>query len=243
MKAKMYYKMALVAVFLVTSCFLLASSLLAYTGTITDNFNDNTLNTGLWKTFSSGAGFSVNEINQRLEISLPGTASGTANVASKLALSGDFDMQVDFALPTWPNANGAEVALVFNNNYSNVFAGVALFGAHDGYNQVYYGETSAGFGSTSETNIAQGGSGSLRITRTVNTIDCYFMGPTDWVNVAHVTDPSLAIDGTVLLSCGLSQETTPGGAPIKVAFDNFWVQYTKVIWHKPLPSLPLLLLE
>jgi hypothetical protein len=47
MKAKMSYKMALAAVFLVTGCFLSASSLLAYTVTITDNFNGPSLNTGL----------------------------------------------------------------------------------------------------------------------------------------------------------------------------------------------------
>jgi len=242
MSGKMHYKMALVAALLLAICLLSAPSLLAFNYTITDNFNDNSINTSLWQAFSSGTGFNVNEVNQQLEISLPGTTSGAAGYLSRCALRGDFDMQVDFTLLTWPSLNGTEVGLGLNKPFStDLIAGVALFGEHtatDGthFNQIYYGETSAGFGSTVETNIGQGDSGSFRITRTGNTIDCFFMGATDWVNVAHFTDPSLAIDGAFLLTCGLS----PGGSPVLVAFDNFLLQYDQLVCI-PLPPTLLLL--
>jgi hypothetical protein len=244
MKVRMYYKMALVGVFLLAISLLSASALLAYNYIITDDFSGSTINTSLWQNFSSGPGFDVNQVNQQLEITLPGTSSGSAGVAGQFALRGDFDMQVDFTLLTWPSLNGTEVGLGLNKPLStDLIAGVALFGDHtatDGthYNQIYYSETSVEFGSSNETDIAQGGSGSFRITRTGDTIDCYYMGSTDWVKVAESTGLSLAGDAIFLLSCGLNPETTPGGFGVLVAFDNFQLQYNQAV---PIPSSILLL--
>jgi hypothetical protein len=241
MKAKMYYKMALVTAFLLSSSLFPTSALMAYNYTITDDFSGATINTSLWQTFSSGTGFDVNQVNQRLEITLPGTSSGSAGVASQFALRGDFDMKVGFTLIAWPGNNGTEVGMGLNKFISTeLIAGVALFGAHDGYNQVFYAETSTGGINSIETDITQGQSGSLRITRTSDTIDCYYKGPTDidWVNVITSTDPILANDATFLLSCSLHPDTTPGGSEVLVAFDNFQLQYNQAV---PIPSSILLL--
>ncbi|MCK9374900.1 MAG: hypothetical protein M0P73_01995 [Syntrophobacterales bacterium] len=248
MSGKVHYKMALVATLLVASCLLSASPLLAVASmnTIIDDFNDNSINTSLWQAISSGTGFTVKETNQRLQIWIAGTTSGDAGYQSRWALRGDFDMQVDFTLLNWPSGNGVEVGLGLNKPLlTDLIAGVALFGDHtatDGthYNQIYYGETSVAFGSTVETDIAPGGGGSFRITRTGNTIDCYYMGPTDWINVAHSEDPSLALDAAFLLACGLNSGTIPGGLPVQIAFDNFQLQYDQLVFI-PLPSALLLL--
>src|SRR2546428_2358687 len=73
--------------------------------TMDDNFDDNSLDPSRWSELGVPPGFSgtVIEANQRLEISL-GPGAGGAGIASRCSLTGDFDVQVDYALLSWPPA-------------------------------------------------------------------------------------------------------------------------------------------
>ena len=82
-----------------------------------DDFDDNVINSSIWTASVSGSGPTIAEVNQRLEISLPGGSqdgSGSifsANCTNRCTLSGDFDVQVDYQVMTWPTANGVPVGL------------------------------------------------------------------------------------------------------------------------------------
>jgi hypothetical protein len=238
MKPKLHYKMTLVVLFLLFSCLLSAPALLAYTGTISDNFNDNNINTSLWQAFSSGTA-SVNEVNQQLEISLPGTSSGEAGYVSRCALRGDFDMQVDFTLLNWPSGNGTESGLELSTlpHRDNLIAGVGRsnLSSIDSYLSEIIGPF-FGFAPTGDL------SGKVRINRTGDTITSYYWDTVSlsWADILSHTDPVLAQDGVFDLVFGLNPDSMPGGFPVKMAFDNFQLQYDQLVCI-PLPPTLLLL--
>ena len=85
---------------------------------ILDDFNDNITDTTLWSAGTGGTGVQVQEINQRVEVSFQADASDDPSAAtfwggygSNAALSGDFDIQVDYELLTWPFSSGVRVGL------------------------------------------------------------------------------------------------------------------------------------
>lgn len=78
--------------------------------TISDNFDSNTLNTSLWTVFSNGPGPYVEVVNQRLEITIPGTTSGGvgAGIIANLPFGpADYEAQIHYELLTWPANCGA----------------------------------------------------------------------------------------------------------------------------------------
>ncbi len=94
---------------------------------ISDDFNDNTINPLLWKSFIIGYGPTIAETNQRLEINIasysaddPSLGAFFAGYSSVCNIRGDFDIQVDYNLLTWPYANGVRVGLgAIRNNVGN----------------------------------------------------------------------------------------------------------------------------
>jgi hypothetical protein len=234
MKAKLYYKMTLVAVCLLSSCLFSAPALLAYNYTFTDNFNDNSMNTNFWQLDTNGLP-TINEVNNQVEVSIPGNIVGEswAGYNSRLALRGDFDMQVDYHLITlpWPSNSGCSVELyLFSIAFSNREDYI------NGLGEVYEADiinTPSAYVTTTDT------SGTLRITRTGNTIDCYYMGSGGWVNTISFTDASLAQDEIFGFSAG-GWPPNFGGQDLLVAFDNFQLQYDELV-PIPIPSSLLLL--
>ncbi len=104
--------------------FFLLFSGIAWAGPyLNDNFNDNSLNTTLWS-ITNFDGVTVAEANERLEVAIPGTATGNpfwGGVTSYDAAShnyffikegSEFEVSVDFKLVDWPRpANGIRMAL------------------------------------------------------------------------------------------------------------------------------------
>jgi len=79
-----------------------------------DDFNDNKINSSLWKSYTVGSGPTVAERNKRLEITFPANSSGDlfgAGYTTVCTLTGDFDIQVDYSLLTWPKENGVRVGM------------------------------------------------------------------------------------------------------------------------------------
>jgi hypothetical protein len=86
--------------------------------TVYDDFNDNTVDSAKWNSYLTGSGPTFAETNQRLEISIPASSSGSssgmlflAGLTSTCGLSGDFDIQVSFQLLNWPAKSGVRVGL------------------------------------------------------------------------------------------------------------------------------------
>src|SRR5512143_3043075 len=79
-----------------------------------DNFDDNATDPSLWLIHLKDSGPMVSEINQRLEFTLPADSAGDDFAAwydSVCQLRGDYDIQVDYELLTWPLASGARIGL------------------------------------------------------------------------------------------------------------------------------------
>jgi len=82
-----------------------------------DDFGDDAIDPTRW-TASADPTLVISETNQRVEISIPASASQYqtrygygASYGSKCAVRGDFDIQVRFQLPTWPAGSGVRVGL------------------------------------------------------------------------------------------------------------------------------------
>ena len=94
--------------FLILTAILIVAGSTAYADTITDNFNDNSLDPKLW--FASS---SANEINQRLEM------TGDAYAVPNYILGGDIVAEISFSYldsqrPTRANMNFDPPGLSFN---------------------------------------------------------------------------------------------------------------------------------
>jgi hypothetical protein len=66
---------------------------------LSEDFNTGGFETGMWQTIQVGSGPSVAVANQRLEITIPSTASGAefaAGIQSRCLVRGDYDLQVDY---------------------------------------------------------------------------------------------------------------------------------------------------
>jgi hypothetical protein len=216
MKAKMDFRMALVAVFLSSSCLFWAPSLLANT-----NFND----TNLWTTVSSGAGFVATPNGSQLDITVPTVSNGHAGVVSNFTISGDFDMQVSYSLVNWPTTDGIDVGLEFSKTDGSLIAGVGRTDlSGDAYGTEIPGYLAPITEATSDT------SGKLRITRVGNTITTYYWLSGAWENFGSATDDGLLIDGVVDL---MAYESTDPVSGVTVTFSDFS--------QVPIPSTLLLL--
>jgi hypothetical protein len=79
-----------------------------------EDFNDNHIDSALWTPSVYGTGPQIAEVNQELEIAIPGWSHGGdfgAKLQTNFRLRGDFDVQVDFRLLAWPYGNGVRTAL------------------------------------------------------------------------------------------------------------------------------------
>jgi hypothetical protein len=249
MKTKMHYKMSLVGVFLLASCLLSAPALRAYTGTLTDDFNGPSLNTGLW-TVNSAGGPSVAQTSDQLQVNMSFSTypmSGfVGGVKSNFILVGDFDMQVDFSLLIWPYKDGIHVQLAAY--LDPVIADVERLGAAASNAETFVTNL-LGHVSIVHPGVPYPGdtalSGTMRLVRTGNQVTGFYMDPAtsgQWVTIGTYTDPDLAIDMPIYLSAfGGPGAINFGGVDALVAFDNFQVQYTGVENLVPIPPTCLLL--
>ena len=159
---------------------------------IYDNFNASTPNTSLWSLYQSG-GPAVSQGHGRVTVSLPKTSAGDvfyAGYSSIPWIVGDYDIQVDYALPVWPFASGVRVGL----------SAVATDGSEDlAVERISFGDNDfEGFGYPTDAYLAhyppdnpQGitatndSAGTLRLTRTGDITAAYFWNATlgQWVYI------------------------------------------------------------
>lgn len=181
---------------------------------IDDNFNNNSLNTSVWESFVSPTGIgTVLVANQRLEVTLnPG--AGNAGITGRCFVSGDFDVQVDFGLLSWPANNGQTVKLAAADLGSGTFGllGIERFGGNpESYHLVALNSVE-GFAAATDTG------GKLRLNRSGSTLTGFYHSGAAFAPLANTsvtTDPTRFV-----LNVG---SNNPSGAAVNVAFDNFIV--------------------
>jgi hypothetical protein len=191
-----------------------------------DNFNDNSIAGSIWAPGTSGSGSQVNETNQRLEVSHAASAAGSlfgAAYNSVCTLQGDFDMEVDYQLVTWPptvsgNGSGIRVTLATQGAQSALMERVSFGSATKDFpgqprNQyvTHFSDGVQGFTPTSDS------SGKLRLVRSGTTVTGYrFSG--GWIAID--SGPISTADVGFTLS-SFSGDPAFTDQAVVIAFDNF----------------------
>ncbi len=213
----------------------------AFGQVIFDNFNASTPNTSLWSLYQSG-GPAVSQGQGRVTVSLPETSAGDvfyAGYSSIPWIVGDYDIQVDYALPVWPFASGVRVGL----------SAVATDGSEDmAVERISFGDNDfEGYGYPTDAYLAhyppdnpQGitatndKAGTLRLTRTGDITAAYYWSASlkrwEYIHSAQ------AFAGPVYFGLSAwSHDYCFTKQRVKVSFDNFRVNSGNVI----LPITPI----
>jgi hypothetical protein len=185
--------------------------------TITESFDNNQFNQDLWNNFIVGTGSLSSVINNRLEVTVPSSAGGTlymGRMQSTFTLEGDFDMQVNFELLTWPAGNEAQITLSIDNAYDFSINRRSRAPAPQNGGEVYFTMIKG-----HETDSpASDTSGKLRMKRTGNKMEGFYWTGATWRLVGSYTDPSLGLATHV--NFNLNRDTPFSGPIVKAAFDN-----------------------
>jgi len=196
---------------------------------INDDFDDNFLDPSLWSELVPPPGFSgnVSETNQQLEITA-GPGVGGTGVVSVCSVAGDFDVQVDFSLLSWPPNNAHNLRLGTTDLGEGPFGGVGI--NRSSFSEEYIMVFVDDAVQTPTTDTV----GMLRLERTGSTLSGYFHDGIDWVLVGSgttTTDPT-----RFNLDLGSGDPSAPGG--VTIAFDNFRVN-AGIVECPPVEPLPL----
>ncbi len=152
-----------------------------------EDFNDNSIDPTLWIVEMYGNGPQLDEVNNQLEIFFPSYSSGGDFgfiLRSTWMFRGDFDVQVDFRLLTWPYRNGIRMAMGIYENWFYHYPGVERisFGQNDYYEgmEVYLTDFADGVQGITETDDMIG---TLRLVRTGALQTAYYDDAGQWVPI------------------------------------------------------------
>ncbi len=191
-----------------------------------DNFDDNVTDTSLWSVGQTGGPAAV-ETNQRLEITLPANSAGakfSAAYYSACLLRGDFDIQVDYQLLTWPTTNGVRISL--STTMANMER--VSFGSQNdfaGGPEVYLADFA---GTVMGTTTASGGLGKLRLQRVGTTVTGFYFMNDGWVAAASKSDPTYSQDTAFALG-SWSHDPIFANQEVKLAFDNLTINAGELV--------------
>jgi DNA-binding SARP family transcriptional activator len=191
--------------------------------TIADTFNGDQIDGTIWYRHREGSGWNISQHDGHLEFAFPpGTAprgrwgNFGGHVGTLCRLRGDFDARVDFTLARWPTANGVEAGL-----WS--FLGPTNTGWHVWRSSsARWGEQYGSFTGPAASVSLDDTTGTLRLARRNGIITAYFLHEGHWQSITSGRDPETA---TIAIGAigGHGYQTTFGGQPVAVDFDNFTV--------------------
>ena len=196
-----------------------------------DDFDDNARDETLWDIIESGGPY-VTETNQRLEITLPADSSGEtfyAGYSSTHALRGDFDIQVDYHLLTWPENNGVRMGLWIDRPSSKYTVERASYGSSDGFAAGDHYTTN--FDDSILISATCDTEGKLRLVRTGSLFEGYYFNETsgDWIlSQRFQGDFSSAGEATFMLKAWSHDYAFADDQGV-VAFDNFVINRGTVV--------------
>jgi hypothetical protein len=195
-----------------------------------DNFDDNLTDPALWSIELKDNGPTASETNQRLEITLPAESAGDDFAAwydSACQLRGDYDIQVDYEVLTWPLASGVRLGLTDNHaNMHRVSSGRQpndYPGGPDLYMTIYdTPDHVVGITPTSDL------SGKLRLGREGDTISTYYFSNGEWTLDASNSGSSYSDDTPFALGAW-SADSVFTGQEVKIAFDNLIINKGELV--------------
>jgi murein DD-endopeptidase MepM/ murein hydrolase activator NlpD len=205
-----------------------------------DDFNDNAIDSSFWTVRRVGSGPDIVESTHRLNITLPAGSVPDADTYlgavydSVCELKGDFDIQVDFQVLTWPIPNnGTRVGIIVKDPAAGpglVPVGAAHISrvsrdpAFDSYRTFEQGVGIGGDVPTTDT------SGTLRVVRTGATLLAEYWSSSGWVRFG--TDPISPNP----LQFSIGAWNNVGVPQLQVALDNFVVNRGQLVCSPPLPD-------
>ena len=204
--------------------------------TLYDDFNDNDINIDRWTYFTNSSQPTLEEVNGRIEMSLPATSEdGPGGVfgawlESRCRLKGDFDIQTDYQLLEWPEANGVRIGLGLNlTNLGYItFAERVSFGGND-LNSPSGRETYlADFGPGGIHGIVDttDQSGKLRILRNGSNVSGYYWSSDKW-SLIHQREVST--DDIEIILAAWSHNWTFADKRVSIAFDNLVINEGELV--------------
>jgi uncharacterized repeat protein (TIGR01451 family) len=194
-----------------------------------DNFNDNFTDPALWSIEIKDSGPIASETNQRLEITLTADSIGDDFAAwylSACQLRGDYDIQVDYEVLTWPYANGVRIGLADDHvNMQRVSPGRQPYDYPEGEIYLTTFDTAdhvVGITSTSDL------SGKLKLVREGNTLSSYYFTDNAWTLDASYTDPAYSQE-TYFYIGSFSGNPAFAEQEVKIAFDNLIINTGELV--------------
>ena len=193
---------------------------------IYDDFDDNQIDASLWSAYQGDPGPTVSENNQSVEIAYPSQLEGElfgAGYVSVCQLTGDFDIQVDYRLLTWPSANGVRVALVTDTGSVERTSFGNFPDFPDEPREVYLTNFNDEVSGITETTDI---SGKLRQVRSGNTLSGYYLVEGNWALI-HTAEGTT--NDTSFGLASWSHDYAFSGQPVNVAFDNVIVNEGELV--------------
>jgi hypothetical protein len=217
-----------------------SSFLLAVQGraeVLREDFNDNSIDHALWTAEVFGSGPQIAEANQQLELMIPCSSSGGdfgVKLASNFLLAGDFDVQVDFRLLTWPFGSGVRLGLGMDQDFYLPHPGVERisFGQSDypGWpREAFLTDFPDGVHGITATDSALG---SLRLVRSGDTQTGYYLDDGGWVAI-H-TGPAPTTDVAIKVAAWSGYQFMHWN--VLAAIDNFVVNAGELMWVVPVQT-------
>ena len=220
--------------FLVLTIFLTLAGSTAQADSITDDFDDNVLDSSLWELMIPEHS-SISEVNQRLEFTIEESIDPETIYAAAVlrgTIIGDFDVMVDYELfdPFLPKDTGGEPGIAFIVLGTDYFVSREV---HSGIDQY-----SADLGPGEPRVDAYYTSGSLRLTRTgTNVTASYLEGSSGWQEIITSTNYLIEPISSLALVAFIDDPDYARG--FSAAFDNFSLEADQ---FNPIPEPTSLLL-
>ncbi len=206
-----------------------------HASSVYDTFDDDSLSKTRWAVQVSPA-TGLDETGGRLEVSIAPWASEGAFAATAISycwLEGDFDVETDYQLLSWPAFNGTRLGLTLTNGHETVVAGRASTSAYDqlGAREIYFMDSSpsapVGIINTEDS------AGALRIRRTGTEITGYRYDRNlaGWVVIATYPATNVGADNVRFRPNVWShgQVFDPQGKEIRAAFDNVIINQGQLV--------------
>lgn len=207
----------------------------AHAALIVENF-DGTLDSTRWSYALTGSGTTAALSGGRLRVALASNAAGgyfDGGLLPAFTLSGDFDVQVDYYLDSWPSHNGVRVGFILGDALFGATVHRVSAGPGDGFiPESYY----SGAGAQLARVATNDQTGSLRMSRSGSTLSGYVLtaGSAQWTLLNTMT---FIPDSIPFSLVAWSHDSVFGDARVDVSFDNLRVETAPV----PEPSTLLLL--
>jgi hypothetical protein len=204
-------KLALLTILFTLSLFSTAQAL-----TISENFDNGQYNSQWFSLYIAGTGPSAMVVTDHLEITLP--ASSVVNSSDQYGcylvgpfIAGDYDVQVDFNLMTWPTPGGGAGIIANDCEVSRRNFGAEVY-------EVHFPDGTEFRVNTADT------TGKLRLQKTGTTLQASYWTASGWVLFGSSTNPEFG-QGTYMVIGAFNFPYQFPRQDIKVAFVNLQITY------------------